>query len=125
MNDQLSVAWAAGLFEGEGCMTMCGVSRSPRLKLAMTDFDVVNKFRSIVGVGWISVMKFSNYKHGKPHYKDQLVWYVTNKKDIITVVDMFLPYFGNRRMQKAAEILCRAVGTPEEGWDGFSYEYKW
>jgi len=44
-------AWAAGIFEGEDTITMSGSFFSPRLKLSMTDFDVIERFHEIVGCG--------------------------------------------------------------------------
>ena len=47
-----SIEWAAGLFEGEGCMTWRDKEhKRPYLKLTMTDFDVVQKFAEIVNCG--------------------------------------------------------------------------
>ena len=53
MDKELKVAWAAGLFEGEGCITHnISHGRSYRkLTMNMTDKDVMQKFVDIIGYG--------------------------------------------------------------------------
>jgi hypothetical protein len=47
---QLEIAWAAGLFEGEG--TIYRRSRGgAKLRLSMTDEEVVRKFADVFGIG--------------------------------------------------------------------------
>ncbi len=43
------IAWAAGLFEGEGCITKNG--NSPALRLNSTDEETVIRFQRIIGAG--------------------------------------------------------------------------
>lgn len=43
------IAWAAGLFEGEGCMTRSGSQKV--MRLVSTDEDTVRRFWEIVAVG--------------------------------------------------------------------------
>jgi hypothetical protein len=43
------VAWAAGLFEGEGCLTI--TSGQPVMRLNSTDEDAPQRFYEIVGAG--------------------------------------------------------------------------
>jgi hypothetical protein len=89
------IAWAAGLFEGEGSLTNSGIY--PKLYMAMTDLDVVERFMKIVGIGTIHVR--DRYPH-----KTQYSWQLSGKK-CKPVVEMFLPYFGERRAYKALNIL--------------------
>jgi len=54
----LDTAWAAGLFEGEGSVCWLNMSttnqrRVPNLGLSTTDEDVIRRFHSIVGVGFV------------------------------------------------------------------------
>jgi hypothetical protein len=54
--DQRWLAWAAGLYEGEGsCSLIHGGRRRlyPQLCLASTDRDVVYRFHSVVGFGGV------------------------------------------------------------------------
>lgn len=95
-------AWAAGLFEGEGCITMTGKLKSPRLKLQMTDFDIVRRFKRIVKCGNLCLAKFKNRK-----YKVQLVWFTGRKATVAKVLEMLMPYFGLRRRKRAKEVYAR------------------
>jgi hypothetical protein len=44
------IAWAAGMFEGEGSMGVYG-HNAPRLTVTMKDLGVLKRFQKIVGVG--------------------------------------------------------------------------
>ena len=95
------IAWAAGLFEGEGCMTWRDKSHCrPYLKMSMTDFDVVKRFHNFIGTGRLDVIGKKD-----PKWKDQLQWRTTNKKDCIDIILLFLPYFGDQRAHRALDIL--------------------
>mgnify|MGYP001328870264 CR=1 FL=1 len=95
------LAWAVGLFEGEGCMTWRDKAhRRPYLKMAMTDFDVIRKFHELIGVGRLDIIDKKN-----PKWKDQLQWRTTNLKDCRDILSMFLPQLGDRRAHKALDIL--------------------
>lgn len=94
------IAWAAGIFEGEGCIAM---RPGARLIVSMTDKDVVYKFQEAVGVGKV----YYNYppssqKTGrKPTYR----WMVGDRNGVRVVLEMFLPWLGERRRAKAIEAL--------------------
>ncbi len=103
MND---MAWAAGLFEGEGCITI-GRSTSdiiyPRLQLAMNDEDIVRRFHSIVGVGTVYFKPSKNPKHG-----DTWVWRTGSFHHAQAVICMLWSYLGLRRTARAKEVLTMA-----------------
>lgn len=98
------IAWAAGLFEGEGCITH--IQRRPTsglypvLQLSMTDFDVVQRFMGILGSHTQSIVK-----PRKEHHKPQLMWRTAKKTEVQRILSLFLPYFGQRRAYKALNIL--------------------
>ena len=94
-----TIEWAAGLFEGEGCITVYK-GNYPKLCLTMTDFDVVEEFFKIVGVGSTYVRPAA-----KEHWKDQLTWYVRKRADVKELLEKMLPYFGQRRAEKALSCL--------------------
>ena len=96
------IAWAAGLFEGEGCMSKRSKGNSYRMILSMNDYDVVRRFHEAVGVGSLSEFRPHVYKD---HWKTQLRWYLGTKKEIRNLLIKFLPYFGDRRAHKALDIL--------------------
>ncbi len=102
MNQDL--AWAAGLFEGEGCFS----PRRPNGKqsmhlyaaIASTDEDVVLRFAEIVGVG--NVVKL---RKRLPHHKDAWRWSV-NGDTVERVYDLLSPWLGKRRKARYAELLA-------------------
>lgn len=101
---EADVAWAAGLFEGEGCLN---AYRRPsgkwsiQLRLGMTDRDVVEQFAAIVGCGSVHRLRVSKaHAHWKPMYQ----WYVQSGTDVVRVIDLLLPRLGTRRSAKALEV---------------------
>jgi hypothetical protein len=99
----VEVAWAAGLFEGEGCLTSIhqGEGRiNLVMKLGMTDEDVVRKFARIVGCGNVR----EQHPTGRGR-KTSWHWYCGAQKEIERLVAFFSPYFGTRRLARASELL--------------------
>lgn len=99
-----NVAWAAGLFEGEGCWgTRMGSRRRywyPYSVLKMTDQDVVERFKKIVGVG--SIYALGIPKGGK---KPQWKWRIGSFEHVQHIAALFWPWLGIRRKTKVKEIL--------------------
>lgn len=96
------IAWAAGLFEGEGCLSFqknpsAKGGYTPRLWLNITDEDVIKRFQSVVGTGVYSVQ---HKKDRKPIYK----WRTARKSEVLRIMDMFEPYMGSRRTAKFQEV---------------------
>jgi hypothetical protein len=100
------VAWAAGLFEGEGCITRQssetrGGRRAGRLtlRLGMTDRDVIDRFQTAVGVG----MVYGPYTaRTRPNQKPTYHWCVGDIEQIQGVLRSFWPWLGDRRRARAA-----------------------
>lgn len=111
MATRLEIAWAAGLFEGEGCATISSGQRQPRLQLQMVDEDVVRRFHRIVDCGAV---------HGYPYEhprQDVWQWSVQGAADVLTLGQVLLPHLGGRRSERLREVLDRAreivpKGTP-------------
>jgi len=95
------VAWAAGLFEGEGCISQT-THRKPRLFISMTDKDVINKFIDIVEAGNMCVR---NRTHENPNFKIQWQWQIQKASEVNRILRMFLPHLGERRAFKALNAL--------------------
>ena len=105
MNDELQVAWAAGFFEGEGCIS--NVRKSQSISLNNTDKDVIERFISIVKYGnLIGPYKSNGTKHKHTH-KPYWMWAVAKKSEVKRILEMFLPYLGKRRRQRAEQALYR------------------
>jgi hypothetical protein len=93
------MAWAAGLFEGEGSFS-CASSRVMS-RLSSTDEDVVRKFREVVRVGRV----YGPAMHGHLGTKPLWTWQVTAFEDVQAIVAMFWRWLGQRRRKKALETL--------------------
>lgn len=109
----LDIAWAAGLFEGEGCITFTTGSNGklyPILQLAMTDLDVVLRFSSVWGVGRI------NTTERPGSLKTMHTWRLYRTAQKRDVLRAMLPYLGERRKAKALEALavCEYIYTGYE-----------
>lgn len=96
----LDVAWAAGLFEGEGCITP-RAKTSGELVVGMTDLDVVERFHGIMGVGTITT------EVRNPPHSTCYRWQVTNAADCTMVLNLLLPWLCNRRKAAAEALLER------------------
>ncbi len=99
------IIWAAGLFEGEGCIDQHKLPSGrtyPRIKLKMTDQDVVERFASIFGM---KIYSYPKDKSWKDHYKDAWYTMVTGTK-AVAILYMLFPFLGERRKTKAEEVLA-------------------
>ena len=93
--------WAAGLFEGEGCIRKDKRKKATfELSLGMTDLDVVERFKDYVGDGSIKLMP-----QAKPHHKPYYRWTLSGKAKVRSLLSKLLPYFGNRRAYVALNAL--------------------
>lgn len=103
------IAWAAGLFEGEGCWNAY-VRRSGKIqaqaRLSSTDQDVVEKFARIVGIGNVTGPRQNK---NKPQWKPVYEWCVYEIANVRALIEMFRPWMGERRLAKAEEVLVRAI----------------
>lgn len=106
-DDPVLLAWAAGLFEGEGS---CGFyseagGKRPRIRvsLGMTDRDVVERFAVAMGCGSI-------YTSERPTQKAMYQWAVTESEKVRAVLTALLPYMGVRRCAKAEQVLRDGAG---------------
>lgn len=103
------IAWAAGLFEGEGSISPSnrkrGLGKGIRLQINMTDLDVLERFRDVVGCGYI-------YKSAPPdsckatrgQRKQMWKWYVGKIKDVERTMADFSLWLSPRRLDRYAEL---------------------
>lgn len=109
-----NLAWAAGLFEGEGCIFV-SKKKGITLYLSMTDEDVVRKIHSTMGVGKVN----GPYKQvagtsRKESYKPAWTWSVGRAEMVQAVLAAFWCFLGERRKRKAKEaILLGATKRPK------------
>jgi hypothetical protein len=95
------IAWAAGLFEGEGCIVTDKKTGYHRLILTMTDKDVVEKFAKIVGIERVVPLQ----RAPDPTRKPAWTWRTGKRVEVRRILATFLPYLGNRRGYKALNAL--------------------
>ncbi len=94
----MSDAWAAGLFEGEGCIHQRRTTefKNWRLQIAMYDKDVIEKFGACcIPDKPISIETRKASAH--PFYRFE----VNCRDDINILLKRWYPYFGERRRAKA------------------------
>ena len=91
------IAWAAGLFEGEGTMYMDG--NQPIMEIGMTDYDVIQRYADFTEGGYIRTKERPN------NWKTVFIHRIKGRHKVTELLETFLPYFGNRRAHKALDIL--------------------
>ena len=94
------IVWAAGLFEGEGCTYLFKNVRSVQLKLKLTDLDVLERLAVVAGYGKVTGPHWDK-KSTKPFW----CWTAGKKTEVLRILKMFLPHFGERRAEKAIEAI--------------------
>ena len=92
------LAWAAGLFEGEGCISKAN-KESVRLDLAMheRDIDILKKFRRVMNRG----------KLYGPYKNNMIFWLVFGREISCSVLLDLWPYLGERRKRRAIDFYPR------------------
>lgn len=101
------LAWAAGLFEGEGSFNISKNknrkdSYAAQVNLSSTDEDVIRTFHKILNIGNCGGPYYKISKYSK---KPRWTWYVCNYQDCKEVCEKLLPYLHFRRIEKAKEMI--------------------
>lgn len=101
-------AWAAGLFEGEGCISLQrGRQSSVLLSLKMTDKDVVDRFARLME----TTSRIYVYEGRKETHKTLYCWATAEVGSVERILHGLLPHFGERRSGRALEALARLAAT--------------
>jgi hypothetical protein len=103
------IAWAAGLFEGEGSITGSGGRLDVRVK--MTDEPVVRHFAKVMDCGRVYGPYNYEYRDGskrKPHW----VW-VAVSTEAFDVLQILWPWLGERRRAQALAVAWTWLGPSE------------
>ena len=97
------IGWAAGIYEGEGCLSL-GDHHYPFIAINNTDRDVLERFQSVVGAGNIN----GPYeRHSKNHFanaKPVHQYRCYKHTEVERIMRMFQPYLCERRLAKALEL---------------------
>jgi hypothetical protein len=100
MTPTAAAAWMAGLFEGEGSISISNKKGYCYLQLTSTDRDVLMKFADLAGCE-----SKITYCPRRPHQaKDAWKWQIGNRKHVTRLLDLMLPFFGDRRAHKALDV---------------------
>ncbi len=101
MEADLGIAWAAGIFEGEGCITLH--SGHPYILIDMTDKDVLDRFLEIFPIGTIrGPYTHKNKEHHKPRWR-----FDAFGTKALPIIEKIYPYLLSRRKQKVDEVLAQ------------------
>lgn len=97
--NEIDIAWAAGLFEGEGCFVFTyGKPKSAQIQ--MTDLDVLEKIHRLFG----GTLNSSGKR--QEHWKECWRWSVFSN-DAKSFIEKILPYMMERRRGRAEEWLAK------------------
>lgn len=95
-----NLAWAAGLFEGEGCIQFSG-KNSVILNVTSTDMDVIHRLQDLFGGYVYGPRTRKNSK--KPFWE----WQLRVAEDVHCVLVPMISWLGERRTEKAYQALER------------------
>lgn len=95
MVENPSIAWAAGLFEGEGCISW--QRRHVTLSVASTDLDVLLTLQRVLLCG--NIRRHQECASGKISHR----WQVASCSEVLKVLWLLKPYFHERRRTAAEE----------------------
>lgn len=106
------IAWAAGLFEGEGSVSISHRGGNytsvvgaayPVIVLQMTDEDVVERFHRIIGCGFVRSRDPGVGR--KTIYR----WQTKSNSEVATVIDALYEHMGARRRARMDEVRALLV----------------
>jgi hypothetical protein len=95
----VSIPWAAGIIEGEGCFEISKKDRNCRITVAMTDLDILERLQQLFGGTIISLKRYE--EHHKPCWK----WRVGKREAVTEAIEKMLPWLGLRRTYQALNVL--------------------
>lgn len=127
------VAWAAGLYEGEGCISQWLVKRSHKgidytpyrvasMSVGMTDREPIERFRNIFGCGRLTVITNRGLKLDGNPCKPIFKWSCSRRGDIMMVCKMIRPFLSPRRTEQMDKALDGLTAAPRKRYCS-SWEY--
>src|ERR1700690_4347536 len=114
MAEAIEFAWAAGLFEGEGCISFkpkspTRASMLRRAAIGMTDLDVIERFHEVVGVGTINGPYVPRSKVTGKQTKPVWHWRCAKWSDLEPLLVRLEPFMGERRGAAVRPVLAEAA----------------
>ena len=106
MANKTERAWAAGFFDGEGCIRHQSTmgNRIVSINIAQTNIEPLERFLACVDAGKI----YGPYRHkNKPHHKPY--WVFTSHKigDIRKIFKALRPYLSSIKLNKFIEVFSK------------------
>ncbi len=102
LSKDVDYAWAAGLWDGEGCTMQGGTQNNTyAIQMAMSQSsktgvpDVLRKFRRIVGAGNITGPYYRPQRN--PIYR----WTISQKNEVRRILRLLWPFLGTRKRRQA------------------------
>ena len=98
-------AWAAGFWDGEGCVSVShkGKHSSPRIvvQIAQVDRRVLDRFQAAVGYGNVLGPYTHKNKNAQPYY----IWRVEGVPHLNKIRDILSPYLGEVKLAQIDKAL--------------------
>jgi len=96
--NQVDLAWVAGYLEGEGCFSVDKrLSRYVRVQVTSADLDVLERFMSIVKIGYIHEKRTGGRRYW--------CWACTRRRDAVALMEAVYPFLGQRRQKRIRELI--------------------
>ena len=125
--DEIFVAWAAGIIEGEGCILTLQkeYDGNPypvfRIAVNMTDRDVVEKLHRGFGCGKFNGPCF----HSNPRFKPYFRWLVHKRDCVYAIAKAIRPHMGLRRGERIDAVIAEWELSKRPGWShGTRHAYE-
>lgn len=110
--------WLAGIYEGEGSVTVNNTTTTKNLQMSVTstDLDVIQRLYKVSGVGHVQGPYFNkgNNLIKKGDFKPQWRWAVYKKADILFVVNGMWESLGERRKLQIQTMMEKVGFTIED-----------
>lgn len=116
------IQWAAGLFEGEGCISLSrsGSYRRVTCRLVTTDFDVIQRFSEAVPFGRL----YGPHRSNNPRHKEYWSWTTTTFEGAQATIAALWKWLGVRRKRAAILALRAYHAVHTEPRRGFSLAHR-
>jgi hypothetical protein len=101
MASREEIAWAAGLFEGEGCITLSG--KAVAVRLVNTDEEVVQRFAEVIGFGTVYGPYSRQYESDGWKRRPRWVWVGLNE-DAYEALALMGRWLSARRLARAFDL---------------------
>ena len=100
------IAWATGVFEGEGWIVLHPKYQSVRIGMTQSDYDILIRIQNIFG----GSIETKSYKAMPKHYKPLWQWRLGRAQEVRQVLLQMLPLLGERRACKALDAIDKLDG---------------